>query len=142
MNKLDFRVNELRGFTLIELLVCLVVIGILAGIAYPSYQSFVITTRRGDAQTELIKAQMEQSSYRILQPIYISNPASAGLPLNSEYYTFSIVSAAAHTYVMKAVAKISGSQNNDKAACKALFIDQNNVKTSDGSQDNAFCWHQ
>lgn len=142
VNRLDLGMNKLRGFTLVELLICLVIIAILAGIAYPSYQSFVIATRRSDAQSELIKAQIEQSSYRIMHPIYISNPNSAGLPSNNQYYTFSIVSSAAHTYVMKAVANVNSSQNNDKTPCKTLFINQNNVKTSDGSEDNAFCWHQ
>ena len=57
--------NKQQGFTLIELLISLFILGILAAIAYPSYQGFVIKTRRVDAQSELIKAQIEQSSYRI-----------------------------------------------------------------------------
>jgi len=142
VNKLGFSLNRLEGFTLIELLICLVIVAILAGIAYPSSQHFVITSRRADAQSELIKAQLEQSSYRILHPVYISTATSVGLPSNNQHYTFSIVSAAAHSYLMKAVANVNSSQKNDNTACKTLFVDQNSVKTSNGNEDNAFCWHQ
>lgn len=132
--------NRQSGFTLIELLVCMVILAILISISYPSYQSFIIKFRRTDAQSELIKAQVEQSSYRILQPSYTTDINIARLPTTHEHYTFSIVSASAHTYVMKAQVKESSPQNNDEAACKTLFIDQNSTKTKDGSEDNTFCW--
>ncbi|MDA7745848.1 type IV pilin protein [Psychromonas sp.] len=108
--------------------------------AYPSYQSFVIKTRRGDAQSELIKAQIEQSSYRIIHPTYISNISSTGLPSNHPYYTFSIVHSSANTYTMKAEAKLASTQHSDTDECKTLYINQNNIKTSDGSTENAACW--
>jgi len=129
-----------QGFTLIELLISLFILGILAAIAYPSYQDFVIKTRRVDAQSELIKAQIEQSSYRITHPTYINNATSAGLPSNNQHYAFSVVSASVNTYIMKAEAKSTSGQSNDQVICKTLFIDQNNTKTSDGSTENSACW--
>ncbi|WP_019616737.1 type IV pilin protein [Psychromonas ossibalaenae] len=128
-----------QGFTLIEALIVIAVIGILASIAYPSYQSYMITARRGDAQTELIKAQLKQSALHILSPSYSNDKSALGLE-DSEYYIFTPVSAGAGTYLIKASAKNDTSQANDEAQCRTLFIDQDSNHTSNGTTNNDQCW--
>ncbi|MCP4322983.1 MAG: prepilin-type N-terminal cleavage/methylation domain-containing protein [Psychromonas sp.] len=118
------------GVTLIELLVVIAIIGILASIAYPSFQSYMLKARRGDAKVELVKAQLKQTSLHILNPSYSGNESELGL-LDSDYYTFTVISANTSTYSMKAEAK--GSQTSD-SNCLTLTIDQDNNHTNDD------CW--
>ena len=52
-----------KGFTLIELMITMAVIGILAAIAYPSYQKHVIKSRRAAAQATLMDIAQRQQQY-------------------------------------------------------------------------------
>ncbi len=54
MHKLKSKLKFQKAFTLVELLVVVVIIGILAGIAYPNYQNSVTRSRRADAKAALM----------------------------------------------------------------------------------------
>ena len=131
-----------QGFTLIELLVVIAIIGILALIAYPSYKSYMLKANRSDAKTELMKAQLMQTSLRILSPAYSTSEADIGLPANHQYYTFTVVSAGASTYLMKAVAKTGSIQADDDPQCTTLVINQDSghYKNDLGTLANDQCW--
>ncbi len=136
--------NNSRGFTLLELMVVVAVIAILASIAYPSYQNFVMQSRRSDAIEGLLSAQLRQEEHRVKTGSYVGHGQEAAIGLtDTTYYSFSVVSAAsssgAPTYVI--TASTSGSQLHD-TNCRTLTIDNTDTKGSTSSSGAATsdCW--
>ena len=69
--------TQQRGFTLIEMMIVIAIIGILAAIAYPSYQQYVIKTKRTDMMTEMQNIASEIESRKLAQGSY--SAISAGI---------------------------------------------------------------
>lgn len=123
------------GFTLIELMIVVVVIGILAAIALPSYQDYARKSRRAELQTELLDAQLLQEKWRANNVKYAITTTSIGSPA-SDYYTIAIT-AGTNSYTFTATA--IGNQTKDKqygVNCNSLTLNQSNTKTP------AECWRK
>ncbi|TFH87149.1 type IV pilin protein [Billgrantia azerbaijanica] len=122
-------VRRSAGFTLIELLIAVAIIGILASIAYPSYQDYVKDARVSDGQAKLMElaGQLE----RCYSDDYAYDDC-VSLPVNSDdgYYTISGAPSGS-SYTLTATHR--GSQV--KPGCKTLTIDQTG-QTTPGSG----CW--
>jgi type IV pilus assembly protein PilE len=65
------------GFTLIELLVVLVIMAVLAAQAMPAWQQQVIRTKRGEAQSALLKLMMQEERFHTQNNRYIAFAAGA-----------------------------------------------------------------
>ena len=66
-----------KGFTLIELMITMAIIGILAAIAFPSYENYVIRTSRAAARTELLELAGLQERIYLNSNAYSPNVATA-----------------------------------------------------------------
>lgn len=130
------------GFTLIELMVTVAIVGILAGIAYPSYQDSVRKSRRVDAEGVLLGLTNAMERNFTITNSYLGaavGPADTGTPGiyaiptdTATYYTITISAATASSYTLSAAP--AGAQASD--SCGTLTLSQTGVKIPTTSG----CW--
>ncbi|TRX02946.1 type IV pilin protein [Candidatus Methylobacter oryzae] len=125
------------GFTLIELMITVAIIGILAGIAYPSYTSYVTQAKRGDGKAGLLKLQQAQEKYRANNTTY-GTLAQLGAANSSPdgQYTLAVTTNTATSYTLTATPTFTDAQ------CNVLGIDQAGTRTVTGTSSVADCWNR
>lgn len=125
-----------KGFTLIELLVVILIVGILAAIAVPTYTNYMVRARRADAKTTLEQVRAAQEMWRAERGTYAidvgGNTAETilhstmGVPATniSNYYQWGFTVKNNNAFTAQATPQ--GSQAGDGW----LAIDQNGAKTA------------
>ncbi|MDH2375151.1 type IV pilin protein [Cobetia sp. 3AK] len=134
-----------RGFTLTEIMIVVVIVGILAAIAYPSYQDQVIRSRRADGQAALMSLAQAQERYMARCGGYATSIAGdsdcdeEGLGRATEspegYYALSLEDGATTTrFTLIATAVAPQSADTD---CPALTLTNTGIRDTTGDGD---CW--
>lgn len=67
-----------EGFSLIELMIAVVIVGILAAVAFPSYQNYVVKSNRAAAQAFMVDAASREKQYLLDARSYASVANNAG----------------------------------------------------------------
>lgn len=122
-----------RGFTLIELMITVAIVAILASVAYPSYQQYIIRGKRAAAQAEMMDIANRQQQFLLSDRSYASKTTleASGYNLPSEVsrnysYDISVPSGAVPTFTITFTPK--GAQASDGA----LTLDSRGAKARGG----------
>ena len=132
--------NKSGGFTLIELLIAVAIVGILAAIALPAYNQYVVRGKFTEAYSNLLAMRTQSEQW------FQDNRTYAGMPCsttNARYFTYACSGLSATTYTITA----SGIAATDVSGF-AFSIDQSNARATvvtgaaatKGWTGNATCW--
>jgi type IV pilus assembly protein PilE len=148
-----------KAFTLIELMIVVAIIGILAAIAYPSYQDNVMKSRRSDVKGVVLGLANAMERHFTENNSYCDaggaggvnscgaagtndsgtpSPSVYGIPAETaSYYTVTIVAGTtANSYTVSAAP--AGPQATDK--CGTLTLTHTGVKNNSAGLDPLVCW--
>ena len=73
--------RKARGFTLIELMITVVIVAILASVAWPSYQSYLQRSRRAEAQSLMLAIVNKEQQYLLDARQYTDVLGAGGLAI-------------------------------------------------------------
>ena len=130
------------GITLLELMIVVIVVGVLAAIALPSYRDYSARARRAEARSALLQIATQQERHYLSNNTYTTDMSRLGFanagcnPSSGGTYQVCVTAADANTYAATATY-----QKTDREAGKCLTFSINGagVKSSTPETD---CWQR
>ncbi len=132
---------------MMELMIVVVIVGILAGVALPSYQEALRKGKRADAKSTLQDAANRQERLMLDRSTYTNDPNEIGrpTPYKSEegYYQISMAACATGTlatcYTLTAQPVPGGAQADD-GRCGNFILSSDGTKSVTGTSGADYCW--
>ena len=133
--------HSMRGITLIELMIVVVVVSILAAIAFPNYQEFTARAKRNEAKAALLQIATNQERFYLNNNTFTQDMTALGFsadPFTTDTgsYVIDVTSADATNYSATATYQLGGSE---AAKCLTFTVDGRGAKTSGPQGD---CWER
>lgn len=128
----------IAGFTLIELMIVVAVIAIIAAIALPSYQAFIVKSRRKAAEVCLQERAQFMERYYATHLSYAGAPDPAQCDSDLQPFYRIAFSGTPDATRFTLTATPQGGQNDPK--CNVLSIDEKGSRGVTGTDTAANCW--
>ena len=145
--------HKQRGVTLIELVVVIMIIGILAAVAVPSYRNYVVRSQRADAKDALLALASQQEKHYLQCNTYADNIANAPSCDDSElqgadtsengWYDLAIVDPTDATQFNLTATAINGENQFQDTECRTFSVNDRGIRTaldSGGADNTEECW--
>lgn len=122
-----------KGFSLVELAAVLAIIGVLMGIAFPSFSTFMENTRRNDGFTFLLEIMHRQERYFSQKLTYTSDltdlsySTATNITSDNGYYKVTAATCGTSILLTQCV-RLTATPTGLQAGSETLSIDSNGEK--------------
>ncbi len=129
------------GITLIELMIVIVIVGILAAVAYPNYREFAARAKRNEARAALLQVATNQERFYLNNNTFSLDMTQLGFSQDpftteSDSYIVDVTAATPSNFSATATFLLGGAESTK---CLTFTIDGRGVKTSGPDTD---CWER
>nr|WP_274381183.1 type IV pilin protein [Pseudomonas cavernae] len=121
--------TEQRGFSLIELMIVIGIIGILAAIAYPNYQEYIIKSNRAAAQAQMMDIANRQQQFLLVNRTYATTEGQLNYALPSDLTGKYTVTVAANNAAAPPTFTITFTAAGTQLSDGPLTLNSQGVKT-------------